>query len=413
MAPDFYNKLILALPLFLQLVGLLFAVVIDPYIRRTHRRWFLIIIALVFCLVLQSLSEDWVEDQGNMWFIRTLISVIGYSIRPIIIILFLKIIDTQRKFIVPWVLTIINIAMHSTAFYSRICFHISADNHFERGPLGYFGFAISGLLLFWLLGLTFREFTRVQEFETLIPIMNVLTIIVASIFDITGSDLMPISFLVVAIVSCCVFFYIWLHLQFVREHEEALMADQRIKIMMSQIQPHFLYNTLSTIQSLCKIDPDQAFVTTGKFGAYLRQNLDSLSNPDLIPFEKELEHTKIYADIEKLRFPSIEIRYEIMTQDFELPALTLQPMVENAIRHGVRIREHGLVIVRTYQDDNEIVMTIEDNGKGFDVDAAKRDDRSHIGIQNVKERVEDYCGGTFTIESEIDVGTKVTIRIPQ
>ena len=154
-------------------------------------------------------------------------------------------------------------------------------------------------------------------------------------------------------------------------------------------------------------------MTTGKFGAYLRQNLDSLSNPDLIPFEKELEHTKIYADIEKLRFPSIEIRYEIMTQDFELPALTLQPMVENAIRHGVRIREHGLVIVRTYQDDNEIVMTIEDNGKGFDVDAAKRDDRSHIGIQNVKERVEDYCGGTFTIESEIDVGTKVTIRIPQ
>jgi sensor histidine kinase YesM len=219
-----------------------------------------------------------------------------------------------------------------------------------------------------------------------------------------------------AIVSCNLFYYIWLHLNFVREHEDDLMAHQRVQIMVSQIQPHFLYNTLSTIQALCHSDPEKAADTVEKFGTYLRQNIDSLNQTELIPFNKELEHTRVYVDIEQIRFPSISVRYDIddvKDVDFDLPALTIQPMVENAIRHGVRSRKHGEIVVAAHKVDDNYVITIRDNGKGFDTSLLMNQDNSHIGIQNVKERIEDQCKGTFIIESTPGEGTLVTFRIPE
>ena len=222
----------------------------------------------------------------------------------------------------------------------------------------------------------------------------------------------PVSFLTITLVSCSLFYYIWLHLQFVREHENALAAEQRIKIMMSQIQPHFLYNTLSTIQALCRIDPEKAFDTLGTFGVYLRQNIDSLNETGLIPFKKELEHTQVYTKIESLRFPSVSVNFAIEDEDFLLPALTIQPLVENAIRHGVRIRPHGAVTVRARRIGGFHVISIEDNGVGFDPSAVNQLDESHIGIRNVRARVEQLCGGTMTVASEENKGTTITIRLP-
>ena len=132
----------------------------------------------------------------------------------------------------------------------------------------------------------------------------------------------------------------------------------------------------------------------------------------LIPFDEELEHTKVYAQIEMTRFPNITIEYDIRDNDFELPALSLQPMVENAIRHGVRIREHGLVKVSTYRANEGHYLVIYDNGKGFDVREAQRSDSSHIGIRNVKERLFKMCDGSMTIQSVIGESTTVTIVIP-
>ena len=111
------------------------------------------------------------------------------------------------------------------------------------------------------------------------------------------------SFLTISIVISSVLYYIWLHFQFVQAHEKDLAAEQRIQIMMSQIQPHFLYNTLATIRSLCLRSPETAAQTIDKFSRYLRQNLDTLDQNGLIPFSKELERVKIYTEIEMLMFP--------------------------------------------------------------------------------------------------------------
>ena len=182
--------------------------------------------------------------------------------------------------------------------------------------------------------------------------------------------------------------------------------------MMSRIQPHFLYNTLSSIQALCRIDPEKAFDVTEKFGTYLRSNIDSLDRPDLIPFANELEHTRVYSEIEMIRFPNVRVDYDVTDAAFSVPALTMQPLVENAIRHCVRIRKEGVVAVSSRKTDLCHEIVISDNGKGFDTRLLKTAGGTHIGVRNVRERIEKMCGGTLTVESIPDKGTTVTIRIP-
>ena len=182
--------------------------------------------------------------------------------------------------------------------------------------------------------------------------------------------------------------------------------------MLSQIQPHFLFNALNTIRALYAKDPPLGAKTLEHFSTYLRQNLEALSQTELIPFEKELEHTRIYTEIELHRFPEIRIQYQIGDTDFLIPTLTVQPLVENAIRHGVRGRKDGLVTVTVVRDAQTFRITVEDNGAGFDLEQLKDMEGTHIGLQNVRERVEQMCHGTMTVESEIGAGTRVTLLIP-
>jgi sensor histidine kinase YesM len=182
--------------------------------------------------------------------------------------------------------------------------------------------------------------------------------------------------------------------------------------MMTQIQPHFLFNALNTIRALYAKDPPLADRTLEDFSSYLRQNLESLRQTDLVPITKELEHTRLYAEIEVLRFPNVRVEYRIEDESFQIPALTIQPLVENAIRHGVRIRKDGLVIVSTFREADAHRITIEDNGIGFDPKQIRSSEETHIGLENVKSRVEQMCGGTMTLSSTVGEGTIVRIYIP-
>lgn len=302
--------------------------------------------------------------------------------------------------------------MNATALFSHICFWIE-DNRYHRGPLGYSCHIVSAIILLYLLYLTFTAQPKRDRFQLIVPIVNVALVVAGTLMDtFIAHTQSGITFLSVAMVSSALFYYIWLHLKFVHDHEKALEAESRIRIMMSQIQPHFLYNTLSSIQALCRIDPEKAFDVTEKFGTYLRSNIDSLDRPDLIPFTKELEHTRVYSEIEMIRFPNVRVDYDVTDAGFSVPALTVQPLVENAIRYGVRIRKEGIVTVSSKRAGNYHEIVISDNGKGFDTSLLKTADGTHIGVRNVRERVEKMCGGTLTVESAVGEGTTVTIRIP-
>ena len=193
---------------------------------------------------------------------------------------------------------------------------------------------------------------------------------------------------------------------------DAELARSRISTLMSQIHPHFIYNTLGSIEQLCELDPPKAAKLVNDFSKYLRGNFGEIDNTRLIRVSKELEHTEYYIGIEKVRFPDIEFITEMSCCDFSVPALTIQPIVENAVKHGILKRESGgTVKVRIYETDSSYFISVKDNGVGFDVTELERE--NHIGLRNIKSRLEAMCGGFLHIESIIGVGTKITVEIPK
>lgn len=199
------------------------------------------------------------------------------------------------------------------------------------------------------------------------------------------------------------------------KQQELELTESRIAVMLSQIQPHFLYNSLGAIQRLCTKDPKLAEETVIEFTKYLRGNMESLSTGKPIMFEKELQHVENYLALEKKRFGNrLHVVYEIQARNFTIPVLTLQPLVENAVRHGVTKREEGgTVTIRTEETETHIVVIVTDDGVGFDPSSPKQDGRQHIGIENVQSRLAAMCGGTLTIQSKPGAGTTAILTMPK
>ena len=185
--------------------------------------------------------------------------------------------------------------------------------------------------------------------------------------------------------------------------------------MISQIQPHFLFNTLTSICCLCRTAPEEAERAVLNFSSYLRGNIDSLSSIAPIPFTREMDHLNHYLEIEKMRFKDkLRIVYDLQADGFLLPSLTVQPIVENAVRHGVgRAPEGGSITISSRETETASLIIITDDGPGFDTQLPQEDGRVHVGIQNVRRRLQQQCGGDLQIESEPGGGTTVTMTIPK
>ena len=193
------------------------------------------------------------------------------------------------------------------------------------------------------------------------------------------------------------------------------LYEAKVQVMVSQIRPHFMYNALSSIAMLCKIKPETAYEATIKFSDYLRGNMDSLKQTAPVPFKKELEHLEKYLYIEKLRFgKKLSIEYDIQAQDFDLPLLSVQPLVENAVKHGVGMKEDGgTVTIASRETDDSFEVIVSDDGVGFDVNEVKDDGRSHVGMENTKRRLKDMCNAEVVITSTVGEGTTAKIIIPK
>lgn len=196
---------------------------------------------------------------------------------------------------------------------------------------------------------------------------------------------------------------------------ERLLNDMRIKIALSQIQPHFLYNALNTIYYMCEKSPQDAQKAISDFSEYLRVNLDSLKRSTPVHFEVELKHTETYLALEKMRFDDIlNVEYDIKTINFKVPPLSVQPLVENAVKYGIaKSAEGGTVTISTVELEDRYEIVVSDDGVGYDPVQIQDDGRSHIGIDSVRQRLEDMCHATLDITSTKGKGTRAVIRIPK
>lgn len=228
------------------------------------------------------------------------------------------------------------------------------------------------------------------------------------------------------VLAAIVFFMIYTHVDNVQgdrllrqrarlAQQEAEMAETQMELMMSQIQPHFLYNALSSIAYLCTEDPEEAERATNEFSSYLKGNLRYIGAKTPIAFEIELNHVKQYLNIEKRRFSDrLKVVYDIAETDFLIPALAMQTLVENAVRYGVNARyDPTTVTIRVRQTASEHQVQIIDDGPGFDPGVKPGDDRRHIGLDSARYRLQEMVGGSLEIASTIGTGTTVTIHIPK
>ena len=406
-----------AIPIAVLLLALLLTVWLDAYLSAERKRVMVIIVALVFSLILQNYMDNRLSLAEVYNVLRIPVSIYGYAIRPVILVMFLYIVKPRGRYRVAWAMVGANAAVYLTAFFSNIAFYFSSNGHFHAGPLRHTCTLISAVLYAWLFWLTMRQFRPRQRRESWIPILVTALIGGAAIMDFTVAFIeQPVAYLTMAIAISCVFYYTWLHLQFVREHEDALVTGQRVQQMLSQIKPHFLHNALTLIIDLCDTAPQKAKEATVEFSRYLRGNMESIDRTGPISFEKELEHTKLYLDIEQMRFAGdLQVRYDIACTGFSLPALTVEPLAENAVRHGVREKPdgRGTVVIATRETPDGYEITVTDDGPGFDPDRLPEDGQMHVGIANVRERLRQIVDGSLEYRSAPGEGTAAIIRIPK
>ena len=201
----------------------------------------------------------------------------------------------------------------------------------------------------------------------------------------------------------------------IRRERELRIKDEelrgaKIQTMISQIRPHFIFNTLASVNMICEENPKRAAEIISDFSQYLQSNFSALATSELIPFSEEMRHVKAYLNVEAALYEDqLSVEYDTVFTAFRLPPLTLQPIVENCIKHGFGGDTSSLhIIIRTRQTSTGAEIQIEDNGQGYD---PSPDGAIHIGLTNVKERLELMCGGTLQLEPG-SAGTLVTVIIP-
>ena len=337
----------------------------------------------------------------------------------------LAIVDPQKKWrnvravqLVPVLaFTVLLIVSQFTGFF----YIINAENVYQRSAWYPISQALVAILLVTDIVILFHDKEVLTQKEAvafsiyfMVPFLS--TVMQAFIYGIY-LNILATS---IAVLAMHVFLFTEQTERYYRQVEENARqreenAKQQIQIMLSQIQPHFLYNTLGAIGRLCQ-DAPEGKEAIYRFSHYLRSNMASINQTAPIPFNTELEHTRTYLELELLRFKDkLRVAYDIEATEFMLPTLTLQPIAENAVLHGVRCNPDGRGTVtissREYPDHWEVLVS--DDGPGFDPAVKPNDDKLHIGIENVRNRLEQLCGGELWIDSAPGQGCRVTITIPR
>ena len=323
---------------------------------------------------------------------------------------------SSRAFRISCGIWLIYVAMQLGNLFTGFLYTVDDGNSYSRAPL----FALQMIppfmimmLNLWLLRKKKDELDK-RQIKAFITYITVPTLCMLVQIVFFGINLIAMGTIIAAI---SMFSYIVADQLERIQIKEAENAQLKIDILMAQIRPHFLINSLTTIKYLIAYDANKADEAMTAIIKYLRHNLDSLMTDRMSPFKDELEHVKAYLELQMLRFgDELRVEYELESMDFSIPSLTLLPLVENAVSYGVRRNEDrtGCVTIRSRREDDRIEVCVEDNGPGFVPETLPDDeDRSRIGMQNVRERIERVSDGKLIIYSKMGEGTKATIVLPK
>ena len=401
----------------LTLLGI-FVTIVMPGIDDRTRHFFIPFFSILLLYVILCVADMFTYYDPDMAQAQRIISYFEsllYSlIMPLLTIYLLRNcgekLRESKLFRFVFVLWIMSFTMLQTTLFTNLFYYITDDNKFVRGDLYTLMCAPSVLtIVVTLRGLILRrnKFNRRHFFSFLacllpLTIVSVLHIYI-SVFPLLGVCL-TLTILLMFMINL-------LNLIEYYMRQQAEISRQRANIAILQMRPHFIYNTMTSIYYLCDQDPKKAKQVTLDFTTYLRKNFTAIASEDTIPFSEELEHTRAYLAVEMAQFEDIlSVDYDTPHTHFRIPPLTLQPIVENAVKYGCDPDSEPLhIVIRTRATDLGSEITVEDNGPGYE-DAD--DNKPHIALANIKERLEMMCGAKMSISKRERGGTVVKIIIP-
>ena len=294
--------------------------------------------------------------------------------------------------------------------FNGVFSYATPDNQDYRGPL--YALLLLPLIAILLLNLTGAIRRRAQmSHKAFLGFVIAQVPMMVALLVMLFVDALPL-FDISYVVSALAMYSFILSDQIEQDlRNQREIAQQRASVMVLQMRPHFIYNTLMSIHSLCSLDPEKAQQITMDFTNYLRKNFNAVASDSTIPFSTELEHTRAYLAVEQAQYDDmLVVDYDTPFIFFRLPPLTLQPIVENAVKHGMDLDSEPLRIsIRTRHTDSGTEIIVEDNGPGFD---PSDESKPHATLNNIRQRLEMMCGGSLEFTSREARGTRVTIRVP-
>ena len=267
-------------------------------------------------------------------------------------------------------------------------------------------------VIYLLAGLCFTLKNEDFVFRRAPMIVSVLFSVLAGVLSLVVP---PMRATGIALTIMYILLYIEFHtyIETQLSAREKELAESRIRLMNEQISSHFTFNSLKAIEDLCRTDPDKASQMINVFSKYLRSNLENITSAGMIPFEDELEHTKLYIGLEQLEgASSFDVRYDIRVAEFKVPPLVLEPLAENAIKHGVKQCGADTITISTCVKDGNVMISVSDNGKAsMRADPVIGNRRRSIALENIRSRLALQCEGALDVVYT-EHGATATISIP-
>ena len=378
-----------------------------------------IMVLLTFALSLLEFAEIWIDEHNLNYRLLFYKAMLIYSLYPMVALLFYYFTsDVKQKFLI-FIPQLINIIINVLdLFGTRLIYYYYEDHGYEGGPLNFLPFAVEIFYVVLIGVYSVRILNGKNKSKGIIMAFCMVTIIFAQF--LTNFDMPSIYLPTIIAIEILVYYFYIAAIQY-NENKNALVESElalernRNNLLLAQIKPHFINSNLAVIRSLCYEEPEKAVEMLDHFSGYLRENIQQIDDMQLVSFEREMESVDNFVYLEMQRFPDkIEVIKDIRVNDFFVPPLSVQTIVENAIRHGISMTgKKGTVRISTLAKDNNIIVKIEDNGKGFDVDSVEFDGINHVGIKNVANRLKRILNGKIKVESEVGYGTTVTFYIPR
>lgn len=361
------------------------------------------LMVLIFCLTLCEYLEYWCDTYNKAPYLLYVKTTLTYWLQPVIVLLELMLImqiDKKRKLLLMLPQAVLMVLTFLDLFDLHIVYYF-VGHSFAGGPLRALPLLVLAFYVIVLAVYSLRLFGTPEHEKGAIVVFMAGSAVLTMLAEYTdfaagyGEEISAIEVLIYYFYLAAIEHDKTQH----RLYESQLTLKQREnELLMAQIQPHFIYNSLMAIRAQC-IDDPPVYESIGSFSRYLRANFESVGSTRLITFAQEMRNIEAYLSLEKLNFGGrLRIEYDIECDDFMIPALSVEPLVENAVRHGIGTHEEGGVVrISVREEDGGITIEVADKGLGKGTLTAQQEKRRGIGLENVRARLTAMCSGELAV----------------